>query len=105
MMEVWGKFVVCVSLIAVAGPSLSRYGDVIAQKTGLSRGWIGLLLLATATSLPELFTGVSAVGQIIRETYTASPLFDVVFVAVSLKGLHAVAALIDRRKAAQFAVA
>ncbi len=61
MMEVWGKFVVCVSLIAVAGPSLSRYGDVIAQKTGLSRGWIGLLLLATATSLPELFTGVSAV--------------------------------------------
>ncbi|MBL1256310.1 OpgC family protein [Methylocystis sp. Sn-Cys] len=48
---------------------------------------------------------LSAVGQIIRETYTASPLFDVVFVAVSLKGLHAVAALIDRRKAAQFAVA
>lgn len=61
MMEAWGKFVVCVSLIAVAGPSLSRYGDIIAQRTGLSRGWIGLLLLATATSLPELFTGVSAV--------------------------------------------
>lgn len=61
MIEVWGKFFVCVLLIAVAGPALTRYADIIAQRTGLSRGWIGLLLLATATSLPELFTGVSAV--------------------------------------------
>jgi cation:H+ antiporter len=30
--------------------------------TGLSRSWIGLVLVATATSLPELFTGVSAVA-------------------------------------------
>jgi cation:H+ antiporter len=61
MIEAWGKFFICVALIAVAGPSLTRYGDIIAQRTGLSRGWIGLLLLATATSLPELFTGISAV--------------------------------------------
>jgi cation:H+ antiporter len=40
---------------------LIRYGDVIARKTGVSRTWIGLILLATATSLPELFTGLSAV--------------------------------------------
>jgi hypothetical protein len=29
----------------------SRYGDVIAARTGLSRSWIGLMLLATVTSL------------------------------------------------------
>ncbi len=40
---------------------ITRYGDIIARRTGVSRTWIGLLLLATETSLPELFTGVSAV--------------------------------------------
>jgi cation:H+ antiporter len=58
---VWLKFSVCAALIGFAGPVLTRYGDIIARRTGVSRTWIGLLLLATATSLPELFTGVSAV--------------------------------------------
>jgi cation:H+ antiporter len=35
--------------------------EIIASLTGVSRTWIGLVLLATATSLPELFTGISAV--------------------------------------------
>jgi cation:H+ antiporter len=58
----WGQFALCAALLAVAGPAVSRYGDAISQLTGLSRTWIGLVLLATATSLPELFTGVSAVA-------------------------------------------
>ncbi|BCH31942.1 sodium/hydrogen exchanger [Mesorhizobium sp. L-8-10] len=57
----WLKFAVCVVLIGLAGPALIRNGDVIARLTGLSRSWIGLVLIATATSLPELITGVSAV--------------------------------------------
>lgn len=57
----WGKFAICAALIGAAGPVLVRYGDVIARRTGLSQTWIGLLLLATATSLPELLTGISAV--------------------------------------------
>lgn len=59
---VWLEFLICVALIGVAGTALSRYGDVIADKTGLSGTWIGLVLLATVTSLPELVTGVSAVA-------------------------------------------
>ncbi len=58
---VWLEFFICVALIGVAGTALSRYGDVIADKTGLSGTWVGLVLLATVTSLPELVTGVSAV--------------------------------------------
>ncbi|OGI45322.1 MAG: cation transporter [Candidatus Muproteobacteria bacterium RIFCSPHIGHO2_01_FULL_65_16] len=58
---VWSQFVVCVALIGVAGTVLSRYGDVIAEKTGLGGTWIGLVLLATVTSLPELVTGISSV--------------------------------------------
>jgi cation:H+ antiporter len=57
----WLKFAFCGGLIGFAGPVLARNGDIIARRTGLSRTWIGLVLLATATSLPELFTGVSAV--------------------------------------------
>jgi cation:H+ antiporter len=46
-------------MIAVTRPVLTHYGDIIARLTGLSRLWIGLL--ATATSLPERFTNLSAV--------------------------------------------
>ena len=61
MFRVWTEFLVCVVLIAIAGSQLSRYGHVIAEKTGLGGTWIGLILLATVTSLPELITGASAV--------------------------------------------
>src|SRR6185437_4406296 len=57
----WLEFGVCAIVIGYAGPMLTRYADVIARLTGLSRSWVGLVMLATATSLPELFTGVSAV--------------------------------------------
>jgi cation:H+ antiporter len=59
--SVWFQFALCVGLIGVAGSKLSRYGDVIAEKTGFSGTWIGLILLATVTSLPELVTGISSV--------------------------------------------
>jgi cation:H+ antiporter len=55
------QFVVCSALIVGAGIRLSRYGDVLAEKTGLGTTWVGLLLLATVTSLPELVTGASSV--------------------------------------------
>lgn len=58
---VWLQFTLCVVLIGVAGVRLCRYGDAIAAHTGLSRNWVGLILLATVTSLPELVTGLSAV--------------------------------------------
>ena len=54
---IWLQFITCAALIGFAGPELSRSGDIIAEKTGLSHSWIGLILLATVTSLPELITG------------------------------------------------
>lgn len=58
---IWLQFALCVGLIGVAGSRLIRYGDAIAELTGLSRSWVGLILIATVTSLPELVTGLSAV--------------------------------------------
>ncbi len=58
----WSQFVLCAVVIGYAGTRLSRYGDVIAEKTSLGGTWIGVVMLATVTSLPELMTGVSAVA-------------------------------------------
>lgn len=61
MALVWIKFIFCTSIIVFAGYKLSIYGDVIAEKTGLGRTWIGIVLMAGVTSLPELITGVTSV--------------------------------------------
>ena len=60
-MMLWLQLLLCLGVIAYAGYFLSRYGDIIAEKSGISASWIGLILLSTATSLPELVTGISAV--------------------------------------------
>jgi cation:H+ antiporter len=57
----WIGFIICTSLIVYSGSRLAKYSDIIAEKTGLGRTWIGLALLATVTSLPELMTGISSV--------------------------------------------
>lgn len=58
---IWLQFALCAALIGLAGYQLSHYGDVIAQRTGMTGSWVGLALLATVTSLPELATGISSV--------------------------------------------
>ena len=59
---IWIEFILCAVMIFWAGSLLSKYGDVIAEKTGLGRAWIGAILIAGVTSLPELASGVSAVA-------------------------------------------
>ena len=54
------QFAATALVIVLAGVRLARYGDVLGEKTGLGRSWIGVVLLAATTSLPELFTGVGA---------------------------------------------
>lgn len=58
---VWLEFIACLAVIGYAGAKLSKYGDAIADKTGLGRTWVGLIMLGTVTSLPELVTGVVSV--------------------------------------------
>ena len=61
------QFIVLAGMILFAGVRIARYGDVIAEKTGLGRTWVGSVLIGTTTSLPELTTGISSV------TYVAAP--------------------------------
>lgn len=57
-------FVLCALLIARAGFALSHSADRLAALHGWGRGWVGLALLATVTSLPELASGISAVAVV-----------------------------------------
>ncbi len=52
-MLLWIAFILCTSVIVYAGTRLSMYGDIIAEKTGLGRTWIGVVLMALVTSLTE----------------------------------------------------
>lgn len=60
-MILWLQFALVTAVIVYAGAKLSIYGDVIAEKTGLGRTWVGVVMMATVTSLPELITGASSV--------------------------------------------
>ncbi|MEK7851098.1 MAG: sodium:calcium antiporter, partial [Deltaproteobacteria bacterium] len=62
MLILWLQFILCSAVIVLCGTNLARYGDIIAEKTGLGRAWIGLVLMASVTSLPELITGISSVA-------------------------------------------
>ena len=48
-------------IIVTASHFLAKSADIISFKTGLGQSLVGVVLLATATSLPELGTGVSSV--------------------------------------------
>src|SRR5512134_825284 len=84
---IWIEFIVCAILIFWSGALLSRYGDVIAEKTGLGRAWIGAILIAGVTSLPELASGISAVAWLKEPNLAAgavmgSCLFNLMLIAV-----------------------
>ena len=57
----WIQLLVATGFILLAANFLAKSADIIALRTGLGRSFIGVVLLATATSLPELGTGVSAI--------------------------------------------
>lgn len=93
MIQDWVQFVAVTLVIIYAGSQLSKYGDVIAEKTGLGRLWIGALLMAAVTSLPELFSGVSAAGlydlpDIAVGGVTGSCMFNILIagLAITLSG-------------------
>jgi cation:H+ antiporter len=59
---VWLQFTISAVLVVLAAIKLAQYGDVIAVRTGLSGMFIGTLLLAGATSLPELLSALNALA-------------------------------------------
>lgn len=57
----WVVFFGASALIVLVAGKLADFGDAIAIRTGLGRMFIGMLLLAAATSLPELLTTINSI--------------------------------------------
>lgn len=62
MALLWLQFVASAVLILIAAHFLASSADTVAERTGLGRSFIGVVMLATATSLPELATGISSIA-------------------------------------------
>ncbi|HHR85898.1 MAG TPA: sodium:calcium antiporter [Candidatus Acetothermia bacterium] len=86
MLTQWIIFLLCSLAIVLAGVRLAKFGDAIGRRSGIGQGWIGLLFLATITSVPELTTTVTgatigapniAVGNAL-----GSNLFNVAIIAI-----------------------
>ncbi|MDA0734241.1 MAG: hypothetical protein BZY73_02320 [SAR202 cluster bacterium Casp-Chloro-G3] len=56
-----GIFLVSAGTVIYFGTQLAKYGDALATLTGWGRLFVGSILVAMATSLPELSTNISAV--------------------------------------------
>ena len=59
---VWLQFLFSAAIVVAAAIKLAQYGDVIAVRTKLSGMFIGTLLMAGATSLPELLAAINALA-------------------------------------------
>lgn len=68
-------FLACAAIIIYSGSKLSFYGDKIAELTGMGKAWVGLILIASVTSLPELITGISSVTIVMAPNLAAGDIF------------------------------
>lgn len=82
----WLIFLASAAVIVVAAIKLAQYGDVIAVRTRLGGMFVGALLLAAATSLPELVTAVSSIQQSVPNlaagNFFGSNMFNMFLLAV-----------------------
>jgi len=83
--RLWLQFVGLAVLVGSAGYGVAQSGIAISEQTALSQSLVGGLLVAVATSLPELVTTVAAVRQRALMLAVGGVIggntFDVLFVA------------------------
>ncbi|MFW6097404.1 MAG: sodium:calcium antiporter, partial [Chloroflexota bacterium] len=56
----WIIFLASATIVVISASKLAEYGDVIAVRTRLGGLLVGTILLAGATSLPELIAAISS---------------------------------------------
>jgi len=85
-MNPWVTFVLAAVAIVAAGIRLAPYGEALGRRTGIGQGWIGLMFLATLTSIPELTTTISGaslgVPSIALGNAFGSNLFNILILVV-----------------------
>lgn len=54
-------FLIATAVIVATGSRLSKYGDMMANMMGWGKMFMGIILLSSVTSMPELMNGISSV--------------------------------------------
>ena len=87
LVVLWVILAATAAAIVFVSRFLASSADVIAIRTGLGRSFVGVVMLATATSLPELGTGVSSILLVDQPDLAAgdafgSNLFNLLIIAI-----------------------
>lgn len=87
LIVLWVLLAAIAAAIVFVSRFLASSADVIAVRTGLGRSFVGVVMLATATSLPELGTGVSSILLVDQPDLAAgdafgSNLFNLLIIAI-----------------------
>ena len=99
------QFLIAAGLVIWAGTRLCRVGEELGRVFHWSHHWVGFILIAAATSLPELFTSVIGTTFVMREpdltlgNLIGSTLFNVLILAFFdlFMGGRVLASAIERR--------
>ena len=82
----WILFLFSSAVVVIAATKLAEYGDVIAVRARLGGMFIGTLLLAGATSLPELLAAINAlsinVPNLAAGSMFGSSMFNMLMLAI-----------------------
>jgi cation:H+ antiporter len=97
------EFAIAALVIIIAGTFLSNFADQIAERTGFGRLLIGSILLAGATSLPELTVDISAVrngmADLALGDLMGSSLFNLLILAILDLSSHSKGRMLSRQAA------
>lgn len=85
-MSAWVVFALSALGIVLAGIRLAPYGEALGRHLKIGQGWVGLIFLATLTSIPELTTTVTGASigapNIALGNAFGSNLFNVAIIGV-----------------------
>lgn len=97
------QFGISAVVIIIAGTYLSKFADEIAERTGFGRLLIGSVLLAGATSLPELSVDIAAVrtgmADLAVGDLMGSCLFNLLILAILDLSWHSRGKMLSRQAA------
>lgn len=97
----WVKFIICGIAIIWCGYKLSFLGDVICEKTKITRTIMGFAILSVATSAPEFVTSIASVVVIKIPDFAAGGVFGSIILNL---GIIAVLDLVEGKGPIMFKV-
>jgi cation:H+ antiporter len=87
MIIILTNFLISVLFVIIAGVGLSKFADVIADKLNLGKALVGGVLLAGATSLPELLVDINSIKigmiDLAAGDLLGSSLFNLLILAIA----------------------